>query len=82
MAPRLRLVSHIPGGLLEVGVALLVRPASTEAGAHESGPRAALEEEDGEDDAKAHAKSGLDEEVREAAVPLYQELDTLKHHIN
>ena len=47
-----------------------VRPAGTETGADEGGPRAALEKEDGEDDAEADAEGGLDEEVREAAVPL------------
>ena len=68
----LRLVLDVLGRLLEVGVALLVRPAGTEAGADEGGPRAALEEEDGEDDAEADAEGRLDEEVREAAVPLHQ----------
>lgn len=66
----LGLVLHVPGGLLQVDVALLVRPAGTEAGADEGGPRAALEEEDGEHDAEADAEGRLDEEVREAAVPL------------
>ena len=66
----LRLVLDVLGGLLQVEVALLVRPAGTETGADEGGPRAALEKEDGEDDAEADAEGGLDEEVREAAVPL------------
>lgn len=68
--PALRLVLDVLGGLLQVEVALLVRPAGAEAGADEGGPRAALEDEDGEDDAEADAEGGLDEEVREAAVPL------------
>lgn len=66
----LRLVLDVLGGLLQVEVALLIRPAGAEAGADEGGPRAALEDEDGEDDAEADAEGGLDEEVREAAVPL------------
>lgn len=66
----LGLVLDVLGSLLQVEVALLVRPAGAEAGANKGGPRAALEEEDGEDDAEADAEGGLDEEVREAAVPL------------
>jgi len=52
-------------------IALLVRAAGAEAEADESGPRAALEEEDGEDDAEGEAERGADEEGGEAAVPLY-----------
>lgn len=70
LVPCLCLLLQIPGGLLEVEVALLIGPAGTETGADERGPRPALEQQDGEDDAEAEAEGGLDEEVREAAVPL------------
>lgn len=63
---------EIAGCPLEVGVALLVGAAGAEAYAGKGGPGSALEQDDGEDDAEAQAEGGLDEEVREAAVPLYK----------
>lgn len=61
---------EVARGLLEADVALLVGAAGAETDTDEGGPRAALEEEDGEDDAEAEAEGGLDEHVGEAAVPL------------
>lgn len=69
----LGLGTDFPGGLLQAGVALLVRAAGTETDADEGGPRPPLEDEDGEDDTEAEAEGGLDEEVGEAAVPLLVE---------
>jgi len=63
-------LADVLGGLLEAGVALLVCAAGAEADTDESGPCPPLEEEDGEDDAEAETEGGLDEEVREAAIPL------------
>lgn len=71
----LGLGTDFPGGLLQGGVALLIRAAGTETDADEGGPRPPLEDEDGEDDTEAEAEGGLDEEVGEAAVPLA--IDTL-----
>lgn len=51
-------------------IALLIRTAGAEAKTDESGPRPALEQEDGEDDAEGEAEGGADEEGGEAAVPL------------
>ena len=65
-----RLLLQVLRGLLQAPVTLLVRPAGTEAGAEEGGPRPPLEEENGEDDAETETESGFYNEVREAAVPL------------
>ena len=62
---------EVPRGLLEAVVALLVRATGAEADADKGRPCSPLEQEDGEDDAEAEAEGGLDEEVGEAAVPLY-----------
>lgn len=40
------LLPDLARGLLQAVVALLVRPAGAEAGAHDGGPRPALEQED------------------------------------
>lgn len=64
------LLPDLARGLLQAVVALLVCPAGAEARAHDGRPRPALEQEDREDDAEAEAEGGLDQEVREAAVPL------------
>ena len=54
----------------ETRVALLICATGTETGADESRPCAALEEEDGEDNAEGEAEGGADEKGGEAAVPL------------
>jgi hypothetical protein len=51
-------------------VTLLPGPAGTESEADSCGPHAALEEEDGEDDAEGETEPRADEHGREAAVPL------------
>ena len=51
-------------------VALLPCTSSTETQTDCRKPRAALEEEDGEDDTEGQTKTGADEHRREAAVPL------------
>ena len=51
-------------------VALLPCTSSTESETDCRGPRAALEEEDGEDDAEGETEAGADQHRREAAVPL------------
>jgi nucleolar pre-ribosomal-associated protein 2 len=51
-------------------VAFLPRPSGTEAKTNSCGPRAALEQEDREDDTEGQTKAGTDEHGREAAVPL------------
>lgn len=61
---------EVPGSLLEVPVAFLIRPTGTEAGTDEGGPRAALKKEDGEDNAESDAEGGLDKKVGDASVPL------------
>lgn len=65
------LLPDLARGLLQAEVALLVCPAGAEASAHNGRPRPALEQEDREDDAEAEAEGGLDQEVGEAAVPLF-----------
>ena len=66
----LGLALEVLGGLLQVPIALLIRPTSSETDTDKGRPRAALEEENGEDDAESEAEGRLDEEVREASVPL------------
>ena len=61
---------EVPCRLLQVEVALLICTAGAKAYAGECRPGPALEQDDGEDDAEAETESGLDEEVREAAIPL------------
>ena len=51
-------------------VALLPCTSSTESETDCRGPRAALEEEDREDDTKGETEAGADQHRREAAVPL------------
>jgi hypothetical protein len=68
--PNSCLLLDVPCRSLEAGVTLLVRPPRTEPGTDERGERPPLEEQDGEDDAKAEAEGGLDDQVGEAAVPL------------
>jgi hypothetical protein len=67
------LLLEVPRSLLEAKVALLVGAAGAKAKADESWPRAAAEDEHGKDDAEAEADGGFDEQVREAAVPLFVE---------
>lgn len=61
---------QVSRSLLEAKVALLVSPPSTETDTNERRPCPSLEQEDGENDAETEAEGGLDEEVREAAIPL------------
>jgi hypothetical protein len=68
---RLLLPLDIPRRGLQAVVALLVGAPRAEADADQGGPGAALEEQDGEDHAEAQAEGGLDDEVGEAAVPLW-----------
>lgn len=68
---RLGLALEVLRGLLQVPIALLVRPTGSETDTDKGRPRAALKEEDGEDDAESEAEGRLDEEVREASVPLW-----------
>jgi hypothetical protein len=51
-------------------VALLPCASSTESETDCRGPRAALEQEDGEDDTKGETEAGADQHRGEAAVPL------------
>lgn len=51
-------------------ITLFPRPAGTETEANQCGPRASLEEEDGEDDTEADTETGADEHRRKAAIPL------------
>lgn len=51
-------------------VALLPCTSSTKTETDCRGPRAALEQEHGEDDTEGQTKTGADEHRREAAVPL------------
>lgn len=51
-------------------IALLPCTSGTKSKTDSCGPRAALEEENGEDDTKRQTKAGADEHRREAAVPL------------
>ena len=67
---RLWLLLDVLGCLFEAKVALLVRPTSSKPNTYERRPRPPLEQEDGEDDAETEAEGGLDQEVREAAIPL------------
>ena len=61
---------QVASGLLKVEVTLLVSASSTESDTGEGGPRSALEEQYGENDAKSEAEGRFDDEVREAAIPL------------
>jgi hypothetical protein len=61
---------EVPGSLLQARVALFVGAAGTEADSDKGRPCAALEQENGEDDAETEAEGGLDEEVGQAAIPL------------
>jgi hypothetical protein len=70
------LLLKIASGLLEAEVALLVSATGTKSDTDESRPRSPLEQEDREDDTKSEAEGRLDEEVREAAVPLGTQLAT------
>lgn len=65
--------------MLQVEVALLVRPSRTETDADKRGPRSSLEQDDGEDDAKSETEGRLDEEVGEAAVPLRKTISLRCH---
>lgn len=51
-------------------IALFPRSSGPESETDESRPRAALEEEDGENDAEAETKAGADDHGGEAAIPL------------
>lgn len=51
-------------------ITLFPCPTSTEAETNKGGPCAALEEEDGEDDAEAETEARADDHGGEAAVPL------------
>lgn len=68
------LLPDVPGRLLEARVALLVCAPSAESEAHDGWPRPPLEQQDGEDDAKAESQGGLYQEVGEASVPLRNQL--------
>jgi hypothetical protein len=70
---RLCLLLKIPCRLLQVEVAFLIRPAGAKTSADECRPRAALEQQDRENDTETEAKGRLDEEVGETAVPLAEE---------
>jgi hypothetical protein len=53
---RLCLLLKIPGRLLQVEVAFLIRAAGTKTGADECRPRATLEQQDRENDSETEAK--------------------------
>lgn len=67
---KLRLLLQVSRRLLQVDIAFLVRATGSKTSSDEGRPRPALEEKDREDDAETEAEGGLDEEVREAAIPL------------
>jgi len=58
--------------LFQGKVTLLIGPSGTEPNTDKGGPRAAFEHENGEDDAEAEAEGGLDEEIRETTIPLFE----------
>lgn len=58
------------GGTPELAVTLGVAPAGAKAKADSGGPGTALEQQHGKDDAKAGAERRLDDQVRQAPVPL------------
>lgn len=58
------------GGTPELAVTLGVAPACAKAKADSGGPGAALEQQHGKDDAEAGAERRLDDQVRQAPVPL------------
>jgi len=60
-------------------VALFPGPASSKPKTDECRPRAALEEQNREDDTKRDTKAGADEHGREAAVPLSRLVSTCVH---
>lgn len=66
----LRLLADLPGCLLQVVIALLVGPTGTEARSDKCGPCPALEQEHREHHAEAEAEGRLDQEVRQAVIPL------------
>lgn len=65
-----RLLLQVSCSLLEAEVALLVGTAGTETNTDERGPCSSLEQKDGKDNTETEAEGRLDEEVREAAIPL------------
>lgn len=74
------MLPDVPSGLLQTEVALLISAPRAEAQAHDGRPRSPLEQQDGEDDAKAEAQGGFYQEVGEAAVPLREGLSALALH--
>jgi hypothetical protein len=67
--------------LLQAEVALFVGATGAEANTGKGWPCSPLEEEDGENNTESESKGGLDEEVRETAVPLRAK-SASQYHIN
>lgn len=64
------MLSDVPSSLLQAVIALFMRASCTKAQSNKCRPRPPLEEENGEDNAKAQAESRFYQEVGEAVIPL------------